>query len=279
MLVVGLGAVGVVSGFAYWEQTRFPARSQSLPGTPIELRIQSGVKPRELRAIRMGLRAESRFMAMRLHRTVRRHVEARVARSNSCRPFQSAGESVMGEGDAGFLCINTANLAWQYLVRRDFVAAASISAHEYVHVLQAELGCLRPAGGGRFRWLMEGMAEHVGWRALESAGLATEARVLRAIRADDPLAQDLGRLRAYERDGGRDQEYALWHLAVRYLMRVTKRGHAAPAGTPELALVRFCVRVGSGEPWQTAFGRSFGMDLDRFYVRFEADRRRGAILR
>jgi len=62
-------------------------------------------------------------------------------------------------------------------------------------------------------------------------------------------------------------------------MRVTKRTHAATARTPELALVRFCLHVGSGEPWRTAFGRSFGMDLDRFYARFEADRRRGVILR
>src|SRR3954447_18269980 len=69
-------------GFSYWKDTRFPARSEPVAGMPVELRVQSGVNSSELRTIRRGLHLTDRFMARALRRTVKRHVEARVARSN-----------------------------------------------------------------------------------------------------------------------------------------------------------------------------------------------------
>src|SRR5438067_1873582 len=78
--------------YAYWQDTRFPAHSMRMAALPIELRVQDGVRPAELATIRRGLRLTDRFMDRALGRTVRDHVEARVARSNGCRPFQAAGE-------------------------------------------------------------------------------------------------------------------------------------------------------------------------------------------
>jgi hypothetical protein len=278
LAVVALVVLMVGGGFAYWRGSRFPARSEYLPGTPIELRIQDGVQPRELRMIRSGLRSAQRYMESRLGRTVHGHVEARIARSNGCRPFQSPGGSLVGEADRGFLCIDTANLHWKWLVLKDRLAATSTAAHEYVHVLQAELGCLSKGSESRYRWILEGMAEYVAWRALVADGKVGAARVAREIRESGPLSPWLGPLSAYEHEGGRDQAYALWHLAIQHVLREAVAAGAAPAARREIALRRFCQRAGAGVPWRTAFERSFGFPVDKFYARFDAARRNGTLL-
>jgi hypothetical protein len=116
------------------------------------------------------------------------------------------------------------------------------------------------------------MADELAWRALVEGGIATEARVGREIRGDGALDSNLEPLRRYERDGGRDAEYALWHLAVRRLLGVAVVTGAAPARRPEAALGRFCGRVGLGRPWRTAFRQSFGIAPARFYASFERRR-------
>ena len=263
---VGLG------GFAYWQDTRFPARSEQMAGMQVELRVQDGVGTDELRAIRRGLRATRNFMAARLGRTVGGHVEARVARTDGCRPFQSGGEAIVGQADRGFLCIDTRSPAWRWLMLKDRAAASASAGHEYAHVLQAELGCLRSPVGERFRWVVEGMAETIAWRSMVSAGAIGEQRITAEIRENGAFDLNLRPLRSYETDGGRDPEYALWHLAVRQLISTAVVTRAAPARRPELVLRRFCERVAAGQPWRSAFARSFGVSVDRFYAAFEARR-------
>jgi hypothetical protein len=271
-------ALFVATGFVYWKNTRFPARSERLAGMPVELRVQNGVEPSELRAIRDGLRLTDRFMARTLGRTVRGPVEARVAHANGCHSFETADAGLVGEGNAGFVCIDTATPNWQWVVRKDRTAATSLAGHEYVHVLQAELGCLPPPRGQQYRWIFEGMASEVAWRALVVAGRATEARVERTILRDGALDPNLEPLASYERDGGRDAEYALWHLAIRRLLRGAVARGAVQRARPELALRHFCARVGRDQPWRVAFARSFGLPVDRFYASFEAARRHGALV-
>lgn len=274
-IALGLLALAVpiaLSAFAYWRDTRFPARSEPVSGIPVELRVQDGVSAPELRAIRLGLRTTSRFMRANLGRTVEREVEARVARSNGCRPFQPAGEAIVGEAQAGFLCVDTASPSWQWLMMKDPLAASASAGHEYVHVLQGELGCLRSPLGEHFRWILEGMAEEVSWRALVAAHLTTERRILWEIRSTGAFDPNLEPLRDYETDGGRDPEYALWHIAVRRLLSGAVAASAAPAHRPELALRRFCDRIAAGRPWRAAFARTFGLTPDRFYARFERER-------
>jgi hypothetical protein len=274
-LALGLLALALpiaLSGFAYWRDTRFPARSEPVSGMPVVLRVQDGVSARELHVIRLGLRDTSRYMRRALGRTVVGHVQARIARSNGCRPFQAAGEATFGEGQVGFLCVDTASPAWQWLMLKDRVAASESAGHEYVHVLQGELGCLRSPLGERFRWIIEGMAEDVSWRAAVAAHRTTERRVLREIRSSGAFDPNLQPLRAYETEGGRDPEYALWHLAVRRLLARAVALGEAPARRPELALRHFCDRIAIGRPWRRAFRQSFAISTSRFYARFEAAR-------
>jgi hypothetical protein len=280
---LGLATLALVAvigccGFVYWQNTRFPARAEQLAGTPVELRIQDGVSPRELRAIRDGLRIVQRHAATSLGRSVRGPVEARVARSNGCHPFEDAGGASIGEGKEGFLCIDTASPGWQWLVRKDLTAATAISGHEYVHVLQGELGCMPAPGGQHFRWLLEGMASEVAWRGLVASGRATYARVERTMLESGAHDRNLDSLQRYEDEGGRDPEYALWQLAVRELLRRAVATGAVPAGRPELSLRRFCAQVGRGDPWRAAFARSFGISPRDFYAGFELARERRALV-
>jgi len=271
--LLALATTVALGGFAYWRDTRFPARSEALAGLPVELRVQDGVSGRELRSIRTGLRLTDRFMRARLGRSVERQVEARIARSNGCRPFQSAGEAIVGEAQAGFMCVDTASPGWRWMLLKDRLAAIASAGHEYVHVLQDELGCLNSPRDEHFRWVVEGMAEEISWGAVVAARRASGRRVSREIRTSGAFDPNLEPLRAYETDGGRDPEYALWHLAVRRLLAEAVARGVAPARRPELALRHFCDRVAAGRRWHSAFESSFGISTDRFYARFEAVRR------
>jgi hypothetical protein len=271
---VALGLLVVMAlltagAYAYWRDTRFPAHSAWVAGMPVELRIQDGVAPSELRAIRRGLRLTGRFMMVGLGGTVHGHVEARVAKSNGCRPFEKVGEAIVGEAERGFLCIDTASPAWQWLMLKERLAASAAAGHEYVHVLQGEQGCLQSPRGERFRWIVEGMAEEVSWQALVAAHRTTDAQVVRRILYDGALDPNLEPLQLYERDGGRDPEYALWHLAVRRLLREAVASRSVQRARPELALSRFCDRIAARLPWRDAFERSFGVSVPRFYALFE----------
>jgi hypothetical protein len=250
----------------------FPARSEPLRGTHVELRIQDGVSARELKAIRDGVLLVDRYLNRSLRRGVGHPVEARVARQDRCRRSESGERSLIGQASAGFLCVDTANIEWKVLMSGDRAAVTAVSGHEYVHVWQAELGCL-PSGDRRdYRWIVEGMAMHLAWEALVRAGLATEARVRRTIRLEGDFDSNTEPLRTYEHEGGRPPQYALWHLAIRKLAREAAANGAAPRAKPTVALRAFCARIGAGLPWRAAFLRSFGLSVEEFYARFEAAR-------
>jgi hypothetical protein len=266
------------TGFVFWKNTRFPARSERIAGIPVLLRVQDGVKPNELRAIRDGIRLTDRYMKRALGRTVHGPVEVRVARANGCHSWEPAGAGLVGEGQDGFVCVDTATPAWQWIIRKDHLEATAMAGHEYVHVLQGELGCLPPPRNQQYRWILEGMATETAWRALAASGRATRARIERTIIRDGAFDPNLEALSAYERDTGRDAEYALWHLAVRKLLTAAVADGAAPASRPEIALRHFCARVGQGRPWRWAFARSFGLSLPRFYASFETARQRGGLV-
>jgi hypothetical protein len=267
------------SGFSYWQHTRFPAHSVALARVPVELQVQDGVGRRDLRAVREGVLLADRFMRRNVGRTVDGPVEARVAHDNPCRPYESPTQGSIGEAGDGFFCIATKNLHWQWLIGKDFRAAVSVSGHEYVHVLQAELGCLTPENGRSLRWLIEGMADEIAWGALVEDHRIAD-RTVELAAANDALRvrglrdRGLSPLSAYERGGGADREYALWHLAVRRLLRVAVAHGVAPRARPQVSLRVFCQQVGDGVAWRRAFERSFGEPVGRFYADFEAFRRR-----
>ena len=133
-----------------------------------------------------------------------------------------------------------------------------LAAHEYVHVWQGELGGTTCMLGPR--WLSEGMAESLAYRALVADGLIPQAnmdtftkRQLMAATTHPPLAQ----LETQWPDSA--NPYSVAYLAVDRLL-------ATNGNAP---LRAWCTAVGRGVEWHTAFAQAFGETTDAFYARFE----------
>ena len=133
-----------------------------------------------------------------------------------------------------------------------------LAAHEYVHVWQGELGGTTCMLGPR--WLSEGMAESLAYRALVADGLIPQAnmdtftkRQLMAATTHPPLAQ----LESQWPDSA--NPYSVAYLAVDRLL-------ATNGNAP---LRAWCTAVGRGVEWHTAFAQAFGETTDAFYARFE----------
>ena len=171
----------VVAGFTFLHGDEFRSRAHSLRGTPVTLHVERGVPGRRVRPIRVGISAMARYSLHALGVTVHGPVRVRVAGRSGCDLLDAPDGILVGEAELGRICIDTNSLAWGWLVLKDPTAAAAIAAHEYVHVMQAELGCLPGGPSEEPRWLVEGMATEIGWRSIVAAGAATPSRVNRTI--------------------------------------------------------------------------------------------------
>jgi len=136
-----------------------------------------------------------------------------------------------------------------------------LSAHEYVHVWQGELGGNACMLGPR--WISEGMAESLAYRSLVAAGLIPQAnmdtftkRQLITASTHPALAQ----LETQWPDSA--NPYSVAYLAVDRLL----------AANGPLPLRAWCEAVGRGVEWHTAFAQAFGEDTVTFYAQFEAYR-------
>jgi hypothetical protein len=239
---------------------RFEGRSAPLAGTPVTLRVERGVTAQDVASVRAGVLAAENYSRRLLGHAVRDTVDARVSGASGCRLLSHTDGIPVGEAERGRLCIDTRSLRWQWLVLKDRTAAAVIAAHEYAHVVQADLGCLPSSDTQQPRWLVEGMATEVAWRALVVARQATWDQASASIEESGAFDPRLKQLRHYEATGGGDPEYALWHGAF-----------AAMPGGPA-RLVRWCRLTGAGMPWRVAFRRVFGLSSAQFYERFERAR-------
>ncbi len=254
----------VTFGLWWWDATRFPATDEPVAGTPITMRLQDGLGDHDRAAFVSGLRAGHAYLGRRTGWPVTVAVEARLAHGDPCEPFLEPGGGGTGMAKDGFLCVDALTPSWRRNARRRPAVAAGVSAHELVHVWQAELGCLRDSEDQEYLWLNEGVATAFAWWALRDAGRVDDAQLRSSIRDWGAFDAEVGELRAYERrgGGGGDPEYARWHLAVRDLLRRARRG-------PE-AVRDFCLAVGGRTPWRTAFAGAFDIDVEDFYRRFHA---------
>lgn len=64
-------------------------------------------------------------------------------------------------------------------VPRDRLIGLSSIAHEHIHNLQGQLGCLPGPDDHEYAWWVEGSATYVGWHTLVEAGMTSG--VFRAI--------------------------------------------------------------------------------------------------
>ena len=177
----------------------------------------------------------------------------------------------VGNGSEQFCCITagpsfdivTSNAAWSTppAAAPDTWTPSTerkeLAAHEYVHTWQYALGGRACMLGPR--WISEGMAESLAYRSLVDAGLIPAANmdVFTKRQLRNARYVTLGSLEsAWPGDAN---PFAVGYLAVDRML----------AANGPLALRAFCVRVGRGEAWQSAFTGAFGQSPDAFYASFE----------
>lgn len=138
--------------------------------------------------------------------------------------------------------------------------------HEYFHTFQAQLSGVgnRPIPGAI--WLVEGSAEYIGYRAVESHGLANHD----AVRTDwfgilqRRPSPDLSTLETRDALQAGDTSYGLSALAVEFL--------TAASGLDALRVYFQGLRT---QEWHDAFMAAFGMDAGGFYQQFAQYRQGG----
>ena len=134
-----------------------------------------------------------------------------------------------------------------------------LAAHEYVHVWQGEVGGTACMLGPR--WLSEGMAESLAYRALIADGLIGQANIDTFTRRNLINASQHPTLQQLETQWqSAANPYSVAYLAVDRLL-------AANGPAP---LRSWCEAVGRGVEWHAAFATAFGEDTASFYARYEA---------
>ncbi|HUQ41965.1 MAG TPA: hypothetical protein VM052_05640 [Candidatus Limnocylindrales bacterium] len=219
----------------------------------------TGVAAKDINALHEGVEWASRYLATSAGGDRTKRATARI---------------IVGDGTARFCCLTsgpsfdivTSNTAWsapQAAAPDTWTAddeRAELAAHEYVHVWQYDIGGTACMLGPR--WISEGMAESLAYRAMITSARITAANLdvftKRQLRSARYVT-----LRSLESDWPGDANpFAAAYLAVDRLLAVPS----------PVALRTFCSRVGAGEAWRTAFAAAFGVDIDTFYARYEAYR-------
>lgn len=132
-----------------------------------------------------------------------------------------------------------------------------LSAHEYVHLWQYDVGGNACMLGPR--WISEGMAESFAYRSLVAAGRIPQANMDTFTKRQLRNAT-YASLRSLESTWPSSANpFAVAYLAVDRLLAVPS----------PLAIRSYCARVGAGEEWHSAFAAAFGTDVASFYARFE----------
>ena len=174
------------------------------------------------------------------------------------KPFGVAGAAYL---KFMYICWDNPHQADSAWLKRSRKWLGMMMAHEYMHLVQAELGGARSEGfsGGSLRarmgpaWLVEGSAEVVAARFGKRA-LRLRAPVLAELH-DWSLKskKSLHGMRAHKtvRTSG---DYDFAHYAVHILTRISG----------EEALFTFWRRLGAGQSWDQAFEGAFGIGMADF---------------
>lgn len=180
----------------------------------------------------------------------------------------------VGDGTAQFCCLTigpsytivTSNSAWASppAAAPDTWSAdterTELSAHEYVHLWQYDVGGNRCMLGPR--WISEGMAEALAYRSLVAGGRIPAANMDTFTKRQLRNARYVPLSSLETSWPGDANPFAVAYLAVDRMLAVPS----------PLALRTWCARVGAGEAWRSAFAAAFGVDVATFYTRFEAFR-------
>jgi len=247
----------------FWQVTVLNADGSAPVATPADPRgmyfaVGAGVDARSIADMHEGIDRESAYLARAAGGDRSRTATTRIR---------------VGDGTDQFCClanldgidIVTSNVAWAtpQAAAPDTWAVDTerkeLAAHEYVHVWQGELGGNACMLGPR--WLSEGMAESLAYRALVADGLIPQANMDTFTKRQLITATTHPALAQLETQWpGNANPYSVAYLAVDRLL----------AASGPLPLRAWCEAVGRGVEWHAAFAQAFGEPTDAFYARFES---------
>jgi len=210
-----------------------------------------------------GIAAQDYYLNQWFGKSINRPTGLEVVRQD---PANQAGAEVVSKNGEAVIKIATDGFAMQQAkMMNQYNGGESrphISAHEYVHVYQFQNGCgiigmnnyLAP------RWLMEGEAEWLSYKALGEAGIGPSIKFkdlyIRQAREDNTVLKSLE-----SRQDFPPSVYPVVGMAVDYLMQ----------DKPIKTIDDFCAKLdnGNGQSVSDAFKSAFGSTLDSFYNDFE----------
>jgi hypothetical protein len=249
----------------FWQVTVLNPDGSAPPATPSDPRgmyfiVGPGVTAQAVADVHQGIDRAGAYLARAAGGDRSRTATTRVA---------------VGDGSEQYCClaqldgidIVTGNVAWASppAVAPDTWPAdterTELAAHEYVHLWQGELGGTACMLGPR--WLSEGMAESLAYRALVADGLIPAANMDIFTKRQLMSASSHPALQQLEAQWPSSANpYSVAYLAVDRLL----------AANGPLPLRTWCQAVGRGVEWHAAFAQAFGEQTDAFYARFEAYR-------
>ncbi|GEM45512.1 hypothetical protein [Deinococcus cellulosilyticus] len=259
----GVLLVGTAGVLALWQTVYLGGTAKTIEGTPHTLQTQPGVPAGHEELIATALQDAQKYFQDVLKTEVPQPVRVQLASISPCVPLQALGQPATAVANKNSICINSTRSLWKKVLKNEPTLGLTIVAHEHFHNLQGQLGCLPKGNAHEYRWWVEGTATYVGWQTEVHAGRVTPDEVEQEMRSWGAMRPDLKPLKAYETSMPGDPEYA---LAYRAVDRLVKRAGAASLG-------QFCQQVGQKLPWKTAFEKAFGVSVEDFYQRFEADRK------
>lgn len=223
----------------------------------VNIEFQSGVAKEDEEKIIEGIRIMDFYLNSWFGHSIDKKVLMTVDASSK--------NSILEERDGEMVAVLHINEPiWQTL--RQFITQYNMdmrsrfAAHEYVHFYQKDFGCGRiyKPEQVRLRWLMEGEAEWLSYKAMMDSGNLSSFLGLEEVLRVTVQGGNLQPLKTYKEAEAEVQLYSYFALAVEQLMK----------DRDIKTLDDFCANVGKGQEASVAFENAFGIPLEKFYSDF-----------
>jgi hypothetical protein len=169
-------------------------------------------------------------------------------------------DSTLAFANDDFLVVFTGSPYWDTLA--PFLRMETV-IHEYVHIYQFD--ALGDSEESAPMWLIEGMAEYLGFDAMERLGVVDHDAIVDyqawAVLSSGYEVEHLEDVESvWDYQSAEGPVYSLSYLAVSRLF----------GELPSPGLERYIEEIQDGATWQEAFPDAFGVEADEFYAEFDA---------
>jgi hypothetical protein len=248
-----------------------------IPSPKLPIKGTDGVDQTDIDDVMNGIALAQSFIS--------KHMGGDIPESTLAQYFVNFGETPMSQGPKADGCCHTkddgiyldphyekwsvgvdALAVWPDM---DHLFHMHTAAHEYTHLLQHTLGCVGEHYYYLPQWIVEGMADYVGWQSVIEGGYQNAKRFWeeqqRDLAGTVPLSVPLSYVEPRDYNPRGLALTPLSDMAVEMLVNQTPDG--------VLALRKLCESAATSHDWKKDFSTIFGITPKAFYKQFEAVRR------